>query len=336
MGYKPKLDEIEDAVRKAIRPEGLPEGFNFEKAISSVRIELMQRRTWNSKESRYIPLVEKGTVLDFSGPVIEMCYMGLTPLHEQCYFIPRKGTIQLHVAYLGNKALLMRVPDVRDFWARCVFKDDEFEYSIDNGNITIEKHRQEIENRDPLSREGSGGENEYDSQKESDIRFDHIRAAYGILEWRDGRRMTHILSHREIAERWEAGQHYDDLSNAQKKSPNACAARTVMNYVAKYYIRAMPELMSMLGDMVLPDYQSDMVGTDRERVQTSMKADEVMDNHDPITIPSKGGSVETSDISDTGSDTSDNEPDDSESFQSGADGQTDSSDNSDKGGDAPF
>lgn len=144
--------------------------------------------------------------------LLDMVIQGLSPSKKQCYFIPYGKELQLQRSYLGNVAVTRRLKNVKDVYAQIIYSGDEFEYSINQGIIKIEKHKQKLE----------------------DIDNSKIKGAYAIVV-RDGDEpVATIMTMAEIEQAWKQGAMKGN-SPAHNNFRQEMSKKTVINRACKYF-----------------------------------------------------------------------------------------------------
>jgi recombination protein RecT len=114
-------------------------------------------------------------------------------------------------------AVTKRVAGAREIFAEIVYKGDEFEYEILNGNKYITKHVQRIENVDP----------------------DNIVAAYCTIIFDDDRQFTDIMTWAEIQKAWSKSKNNPDREGSTHKDfAQEIARKTVINRACKRYLNS--------------------------------------------------------------------------------------------------
>lgn len=196
------LAKIMDMEKDGIK---MPEGYNAGNALKSAWLTL---QTVKNKEK--IVCGSCCTKTSIINSLFDMCIQGLSPAKNQCYFIIRGDELTMTRSYFGTVAALKRLNGVSDVFAQVIYKGDEFEYEIDDGNIVIKKHVQKLEN----------------------IKLDQIIGAYCVII-KDGEPRAEIMTMDMIRQSWT---HTASGGKVQNEFPDQMAKRTVLNRGAKMYI----------------------------------------------------------------------------------------------------
>ena len=149
----------------------LPPNYSVENAMKSAWLILQ-----NTFDKDKRPVLQVCTKDSIANALLDMAVQGLNPAKKQGYFIAYGRQLVFQRSYFGTMAVTKRVAGAKDIFAEIVYKGDEFEYTIKNGNKYITKHVQRIENVDP----------------------DNIVAAYCTIIFDDERQLTDILTWPEI------------------------------------------------------------------------------------------------------------------------------------------
>lgn len=161
--------------------------------------------------------VEKKPVLDvctkesIANALLRMIILGLNPVKRQCSFVAYGNQLSCQREYQGTVAIARR-HGVVSVTGCAVFKDDEFEYTIDpvNGTKKVTKHVQTIESIDTGI----------------------VKAAYATKVYEDGKTVTEIMSMSQIKKAWEQGP-TKGQSPAHRNFPDEMAIKTVKNRLLK-------------------------------------------------------------------------------------------------------
>src|SRR5690606_36511103 len=128
---------------------------------------LILQNTFDKAKRPVLQVCSKDSI---ANALLDMAGQGLNPAKKQGYFIAYGKQLVFQRSYFGTMAVTTRVAGAKDIFAEIVYKGDEFEYTIRNGNKNITKHIQKIENVDP----------------------DNIVAAYCTIIFDDERQFTEI------------------------------------------------------------------------------------------------------------------------------------------------
>lgn len=116
----------------------LPSNYSFENALKSAYLILQQTVDRNKR-----PALEVCTPESIHTSILDMSIQALNPVKGQCYFVVYGNKLQLMRSYMGSIAVAKRVcPTIKDIRAVCIYKNDNFEFEIENGQRVIKKHTQ--------------------------------------------------------------------------------------------------------------------------------------------------------------------------------------------------
>lgn len=233
--------------RGRVSPDLLPKGYDLEQAIMAAWSKLRVAKVKINREE--YPLLSNVTAESVCDALANMVILGLTPSKDQCYFIPRGKApnmkLNMQASKFGTKAILIRHTDIRDATSHAVFSDDEFEYEGDGITWKVTKHRQNLVSREP---------NEGDSCGSAESIRRRIVGAYATIIWKDGYRVTGVMSRREIMGAWAMGQPNNykgdpdkaeqNLTPFQKSRPISATERSALVHVAKPYVNSLPTIPS--------------------------------------------------------------------------------------------
>jgi recombination protein RecT len=140
---------IDDVLSKVVqfRESGelvLPKDYSAENALKSAYLILSE-----AVDKQKNPVLTVCTKASIANSLLDMVVQGLSPMKNQCYFIPYGDKLQLSRSYLGSIAVARRV-GLKSIVANVVFQDDIFSYQIDSktGLYSIIDHTQELQNID--------------------------------------------------------------------------------------------------------------------------------------------------------------------------------------------
>lgn len=109
----------------------LPEDYNVQNAVISSYLIIKQD-----------PKLNSCTKDSIASSLIDMATMGLNASKNQCYFVPYNGQLKLQPSYFGKIMAIKRVRGVIDVRADVIYKNTEYELSVDelgNDDIKITK-----------------------------------------------------------------------------------------------------------------------------------------------------------------------------------------------------
>lgn len=190
----------------------LPPNYSVENAMKSAWLIL--QNTVNKDKRPVLEVCSKDSI---ANALLDMAVQGLNPAKKQGYFIAYGKQLVFQRSYFGTMAVTKRVAGAKDIFAEVVYKGDEFEYTIKNGNKYITKHIQRIENVDP----------------------NNIVAAYCTIIFDDDRQFTDIMTWAEIQKAWSKSKmNPEKEGSTHKEFAQEMARKTVINRACKRYLNS--------------------------------------------------------------------------------------------------
>jgi len=190
----------------------LPPNYSVENAMKSAWLILQ-----NTVDKDKRPVLQVCTKDSIANALLDMAVQGLNPAKKQGYFIAYGKQLVFQRSYFGTMAVTKRVAGAKDIFAEVVYKGDEFEYTIKNGNKYITKHIQRIENVDP----------------------NNIVAAYCTIVFDDDRQFTDVMTWDEIQKAWSKSKMNPDKEGSTHKGfAQEMARKTVINRACKRYLNS--------------------------------------------------------------------------------------------------
>jgi len=190
----------------------LPPNYSVENAMKSAWLILQ-----NTVDKDKRPVLQVCTKDSIANTLLDMAVQGLNPAKKQGYFIAYGKQLVFQRSYFGTMAVTKRVAGAKDIFAEVVYKGDEFEYTIKNGNKYITKHIQRIENVDP----------------------NNIVAAYCTIVFDDDRQFTDVMTWDEIQKAWSKSKMNPDKEGSTHKDfAQEMARKTVINRACKRYLNS--------------------------------------------------------------------------------------------------
>jgi len=216
----------------------LPDNYSVENACRNAFLILSEQTTRDGK-----PVLQSCTKTSIANALLKMAIQGLSPVKNQCYFIPYGDKLTCQRSYHGSISLAKRVSTVKDVSANVVYEGDVFEYEIntDTGKVKVLKHEQKIENID----------------------LGKIRGAYATLILEDGSTETTIMTYPQIMNAWKQGTMKGN-SGAHNNFTDEMAKKTVIN-------RACKDKINTSNDSDLYDEEEQQTTPQKEDVKTEIK-----------------------------------------------------------------
>lgn len=214
----------------------LPKSYAVENHMKSAWLVLQE-----VKDMKGQPALKVCTKESIANSLFDMVLQGLSVSKKQGYFIVYGNQLQFQRSYFGTIALAKGVRDgvTTEPVANVIYEGDEFVYTIDpnTGRISIIKHDQKIENID-------------DSK---------IKAAYAIVQRKDGSTQVTIMTIAQIRAAWNQGATKGN-SPAHKNFPAEMCKKTVIG-------RACKAIINSSDDAWLYDGKTDEDDVDTTKIQ---------------------------------------------------------------------
>ena len=183
-----------------------PKDYNYTNELMSAMLILQDTVDTNKK-----PVLQSCTRASIENALIEMVTDGLSIRKKQCYPVAYAGKLSCQPSVYGATCVARRYGLV-DINAEVVYEDDEFSYTIKNGEKTIVEHTQKIDNIDN----------------------DKIIGAYAIAVMKDGTIKTEVMTIKQIKTAWKQGFGYKETGNGvHQKFTDQMAMKTVKNRLLK-------------------------------------------------------------------------------------------------------
>lgn len=183
----------------------LPANYSAANALNSAWLQLQEKKE----------LLSQCTSTSIMNALLDMMIQGLNPSKKQCYFIKYGQNLTLQRSYFGTISIAKNLTDVNSIFARCVYKNDIFEYEVDPDTvqIVIKKHEQKLEN----------------------INNKEIVAAYAVVGLENGEKYIEIMTFEQINKAWNMRK-ANGLSNVHLKFTEEMAKKTVINRALKIFV----------------------------------------------------------------------------------------------------
>lgn len=183
-----------------------PKDYNYTNELMSAMLILQDTVDTNKK-----PVLQSCTRASIENALIEMVTDGLSIRKKQCYPVAYAGKLSCQPSVYGATCVARRYGLV-DINAEVVYEDDEFSYTIKNGEKTIVEHTQKIDNIDN----------------------DKIIGAYAVAVMKDGTVKTEVMTIKQIKTAWKQGFGYKENGNGvHQKFTDQMAMKTVKNRLLK-------------------------------------------------------------------------------------------------------
>jgi recombination protein RecT len=188
-----------------------PSNYSPENALKSAWIQLSETKDKNGN-----PITKSCSQPSIANALLKMVTQGLSPIKNQCYFIPYGDQLNFQRSYQGTIALAKRVGNVKEVNANLIYEGDIYETQIDiYGCKKLVKHQSAFENRD---------ENK-------------IIGAYCVVVFNDGSIKLDDMSMVEIKRSWAQGATKGN-SPAHQNFKGEMAKKTVVNRALKTIVNS--------------------------------------------------------------------------------------------------
>lgn len=183
----------------------LPEGYNAGNALKSAWLYLQTIETKTRQKA--IDVCTKESICNC---LLEMCIRGEHP-RKHCYFIPCGESLEFWEKYTGKYMRAKRDTEIEEVNAQVVYDGDNFIYTVDDmGRYQMVSHKTEIGNMD----------------------ITRIRAAYAVVQKKNGDRYLEIMTMEQIRKAWAQGAAKGG-SGAHINFSDQMCKRTVMSRACK-------------------------------------------------------------------------------------------------------
>ena len=216
----------------------LPKDYAVDNALKSAWLILQS--TEDRAHNKALDVCTKDSI---ANALFDMVLQGMSVAKNQGYFIVYGKQLTFQRSYFGTIALARRCGAIDQVpTAQVIYKDDDFVYTIEDGNIKIIKHEQKLANIDNTK----------------------IVGAYAILTLKDGTKRTTIMTWEQIQKSWGQGA-TKGTSPAHKNFAEEMAKKSVIS-------RACKMLINSTDDAWLYDGKADETDHSGEDVKASRDA----------------------------------------------------------------
>lgn len=191
----------------------IPKDYVVENHLKAAWLNLQEVKDKNDNYALQVCTEES-----IANALLDMVLQGLSSSKKQCYFVVHGKKLTLMRSYFGTMSVARRAAKLEKMpVANVVYKDDEFEYTIDpaTGLTHVLKHVQKISNID----------------------FTKIVGAYAIVTYPNGDVQTTIMSFDQIKKAWGQGA-TKGTSGAHTNFTDEMCKKTVINRACKAIINS--------------------------------------------------------------------------------------------------
>ncbi|MBC7749192.1 MAG: recombinase RecT [Methylotenera sp.] len=209
------------------------------------------------------PALEVCTKESVCNAFLDMVTSGLSISKKQGYFVVYGNKLQFDQSYIGDITIAKRVADVKEVNAVTVYKDDEFEYSVDfsTGRKKVTLHNQKLAN----------------------IGNDKIVGAYAIVTYNDGSSDSEIMTIDQIKTCWTMGGARGN-SPAHNKFPDQMCEKTVIARSLKIETSSSSD-KGLLSDKAAIDVQHEIKTNANKETLDFSKVEEAIEVEAEIVVP---------------------------------------------------
>lgn len=206
-----------------------PKKFSPENALKTAFI-MLEDMTYKN-QGRHLKPLETCEPTSIRRSITDMMIQGLSVAKTQGYFIVRNGKLCFDRSYFGTVAIVKRIPAVIDVFAQPVYKDDVFEFEIQQGRKIIKEHKQNLDSIE----EGT------------------IRACYSTIIYKDKegnvKEYSEVMTFAQIQQSWEKSK--NQSKTIHKEQPEEMSKRTVIARGCKMFINTTDDSNLDISDDVI-------------------------------------------------------------------------------------
>lgn len=188
-----------------------PKEYAPQNALSNAWMHLSEQTDKNGKS-----VTEVCSKASIASALMKMVVQGLSPIKNQCYFIPYGNQLQFQRSYQGTIALAKRVGNVKEVNANLIYEGDDYQTEMSSHGVkTLTKHDSPFVNRD---------ENK-------------ILGAYAVVVFNDGSSKLEEMTLQEIKRSWAQGATKGN-SPAHTNFKGEMCKKTVINRALKTIVNS--------------------------------------------------------------------------------------------------
>src|SRR5690606_30023832 len=121
-----------------------PSEYVPQNALSSAWLQLSEQ---TNKDGKLV--TESCSKESIASALMKMVVQGLSPIKNQCYFIPYGNQLQFQRSYQGTIALAKRVGNVKEVNANLIFEGDTYQTEMNRFGVkTLLRHDSPFQDRD--------------------------------------------------------------------------------------------------------------------------------------------------------------------------------------------
>ncbi len=215
----------------------LPKDYAVDNALKSAWLILQS--TEDRAHNKALDVCTKDSI---ANALFDMVLQGLSVAKNQGYFIVYGKRLEFQRSYFGTIALARRCGAIDKVpTAQVIYKDDDFVYTIVDGNIEVVEHDQKLANIDNTK----------------------IVGAYAILTLKDGTKRTTIMTWEQIQKSWGQGA-TKGASPAHKNFAEEMAKKSVISRACKMLINSTDDAWLFDGKADETDHSGEDVKASRD------------------------------------------------------------------------
>ncbi len=258
-----------------------PENYSPQNALKSAWLTIQSTVDKNKK-----PALDVCTQNSVANALLNTVILGLNPAKSQVCYIVRGNKLYASPEYFGTIAATKRVKGVISVFAQVVYKDDELEYTIDNGVKNITLHKQKLANIDNAK----------------------IIAAYAVINYEEkGERKDYaeVMTYDEIKQAWKQSpmNPIDDKGNVKSSSTHGkftqeMAKKTVLNRTCKMFFKTSSdsdliiETLNKITGYVEEDIEEEIKDNANKEIIDVSDFEEVTDQVEEVVEPEEEGNYD--------------------------------------------
>ena len=187
-----------------------PNNYSPENALKSAWLKLQDVKDKNGKLA-----LDVCTRESVANALLNMVIQGLTPMKNQCYFIPYGNQLTLMRSYFGSITVAKQFGEIEDITAEVIYEGDKVETEIKRGKTLIKTHTRSFEN----------------------INKAKIVGAYATILYKGDAEESIIMTMEQIRNSWKKSKlNPDGKDSTHSLYTEDMCKRTVINKICKYYI----------------------------------------------------------------------------------------------------
>jgi recombination protein RecT len=248
----------------------LPPEYSAGNALKSAELVLLEATDKSGK-----PVLESCTKASIGQALLRMVISGLSPIKQQCYFIPFGSKLTFLPSYNGRIAWAERI-GLKRISANVIYEGDDFSYAIDpeTGLKKVTKHEQSFANID----------------------MNKIIGAYATYEMENGYKDVEVMTMLQIKKAWLQGAakgnspaHSNFSDQMARKTVLGRACSAIINRSTDAYLEGDPDEQKTDTSDEKPKENSESLSFDEAEVinddppkQTEPKAEPKQDDKQGI------------------------------------------------------